>query len=593
MAGFARKLEDLDLSDRNGHGVLSDATGFKVKSLYPRAPRGKENHPFGGAKITLHLRDAPAKRFGSLSLARVIDRKIQFRAMSRQENQGERKMVSDLLIVGGGINGCGIARDAAGRGLSVTLVEQGDLAQATSSSSTKLFHGGLRYLEYYEFRLVREALVERETLLRAMPHIAWPLRFVLPHHKGLRPAWLLRLGLFIYDHLGGRKFLPATRTLDLTTDPAGQPLKPIFARGFEYSDCWVEDSRLVTLNARDAAARGAEIMTRTRLESARREDGIWVASLRDVDTDAVFERRGKILVNAGGPWVADVIAGKVRVNSSDKIRLVRGSHIVTRKLFEGDRPYIFQNSDGRVLFAIPYEGDFTLIGTTDADHEGPPGEAVCTPEERDYLCKAASEYFKDPVTLDDVVWTYSGVRPLYDDGATSATAATRDYVIKLEGAAGEAPMLNIFGGKITTYRRLAEAAMAKLAPLTGKAEIWTAGVALPGGDFPIDGAPALADALRAEHPFLTPAWAKRLVRAYGTEARDILGAARSAADLGENFGADLTEAELRWLMTREWARTADDALWRRTKLGLKIDAAGQARVGAFMSEARTAAAASP
>ena len=494
-------------------------------------------------------------------------------------------MISDLLIIGGGVNGCGIARDAAGRGLSVTLVEQGDLAQATSSASTKLFHGGLRYLEYYEFRLVREALIERETLLRAMPHISWPLRFVLPHHKGLRPAWLLRLGLFIYDHLGGRKILPATRTLDLTKDPAGKPLKPGFTKGFEYSDCWVEDSRLVALNARDAAARGAMVLTRTRLESARREGDVWVAVVRDIDAGTVQELRGKILVNAGGPWVADIITGKAHVNSADKIRLVRGSHVVTRKLFDGDRPYIFQNADGRVLFAIPYEEDFTLIGTTDADHDGAPGDAVCTPEERDYLCAAASEYFAKPVTADDVVWTYSGVRPLYDDGASSATAATRDYVLKLEGAEGEAPMLNIFGGKITTYRRLAEAALEKLVPHTGKKRKWTAGAPLPGGDFPVNGAPALMAGLRADFPFLTESWAKRLVRGYGTEARDILKGASSAADLGRDFGATLTGAEVNWLIEHEWARCAADVLWRRTKLGLRIDADGAAALDAFMQDA--------
>jgi glycerol-3-phosphate dehydrogenase len=301
--------------------------------------------------------------------------------------------IFDLAVIGGGVNGCGIARDAAGRGLDVLLCEQGDLASATSSASTKLFHGGLRYLEFYEFLLVRKALIEREVLLRAMPHISWPLRFVLPHHKGLRPAWLLRLGLFIYDHLGGRKILPPTRTVDLTTDPLGAPLKADFRKGFEYSDCWVEDARLVVLNARDAAARGAEVLTRTRCHAAIRQDGLWHVELRDVETGATRTIRARALVNAGGPWVEEIIRGRVRENTSDKIRLVRGSHIVTRKLFEHDQPYIFQQSDGRIIFAIPYETDFTLIGTTDHDHEGDPGEAVCTPEEVEYLCKAASEYF--------------------------------------------------------------------------------------------------------------------------------------------------------------------------------------------------------
>ncbi len=492
-------------------------------------------------------------------------------------------MTADLLIIGGGVNGCGIARDAAGRGLSVTLAEQGDLAQATSSASTKLFHGGLRYLEYYEFRLVREALKEREVLLKAMPHISWPLRFVLPHHAGLRPAWLLRLGLFLYDHIGGRKLLPPTRTLDLTADPAGKPLKPMFRKGFEYSDCWVEDSRLVALNARDAAARGAEILTRTRVESVARDGDVWRAELRDVETGETFERTARILVNASGPWVAQVISGAARLNTSDRIRLVRGSHIVTRRLFDHDRPYIFQNADGRVLFAIPYERDFTLIGTTDADHDGDPGDAVCTPEERDYLIAAACEYFREPVTRDDVVWTYSGVRPLYDDGASSATAATRDYVLKVEGGTpGSAPMLNVFGGKITTYRKLAEAALAKIAPWTKRPQAWTAGVAIPGGDFPVDGAPALIDALRAAHPFLDADWARRLVRAYGTEAAVMLEGAREAADLGEDFGATLTEREVRWLMDKEWARTAEDVLWRRTKLGLRLDAERAAALDGWM-----------
>jgi glycerol-3-phosphate dehydrogenase len=490
----------------------------------------------------------------------------------------------DLAIIGGGVNGTGIARDAVGRGLSVILCEQGDLAGATSSASTKLFHGGLRYLEYYEFRLVREALVERETLLVAMPHISWPLRFVLPHHKGLRPAWLLRLGLFIYDHLGGRKILPPTRTLDLTRDDAGQPLKPGMAKGFEYSDCWVEDSRLVVLNARDAAARGATILTRTRCASAEREGDLWRVAMEDVETGETHEVRARAVVNAGGPWVDEVIRNRVRENVSDKIRLVRGSHIVTKKLFDHDRPYIFQNADGRIVFAIPYETDFTLIGTTDRDHQEGPGQARCTDEERDYLCAAASEYFETPVTPSDVVWTYSGVRPLYDDGATSATAATRDYVLKVEGREGEAPLLNIFGGKITTYRRLAEAALEKLRPyFPAMRPAWTARAPMPGGDFPHDGRDALVDGLMADFPFLDRVWALRLVRAYGTEARELLGDARSADDLGRRFGYNLTEAEVRWLMTREWAMRADDVLWRRTKLGLRLTGDEVAALDAWMT----------
>ena len=498
--------------------------------------------------------------------------------------------IHDLAVIGGGVNGCGIARDAAGRGLGVFLCEQGDLAQATSSASTKLFHGGLRYLEHYEFRLVRESLVERETLLRAMPHISWPLRFVLPHHAGLRPAWLLRLGLFIYDNLGGRKILPGTRAIDLRSDPAGRPLKPGFVKGFEYSDCWVEDSRLVVLNARDAQARGAEIATRTRLASAEREGDVWLLTLEDVETGKRRAERARAVVNAGGPWVEDVLRGRARLNTPDRIRLVRGSHIVTRRLFDHDRAYIFQNADGRIVFAIPYETDFTLIGTTDRDHDGAPGEAVCTPEEADYLRAAASEYFARPIEAADVVWTYSGVRPLYDDGAKSATAATRDYVLRVETAGGAAPMLNVFGGKITTYRRLAEAALEKLRPFfPAMGPGWTAGAPMPGGDFPHDGVPALVAQLRARFAFLDDPWALRLVRAYGTEAAAVLGEARRAEDLGERFGWNLTEAEVRWLMRREWARVADDVLWRRSKLGLRLDAAQAARLEAFMTAERAAA----
>ena len=509
----------------------------------------------------------------------------------------------DLFIIGGGINGCGIARDAAGRGLSVALAERGDLGQATSSASTKLFHGGLRYLEYFEFRLVREALVERETLLRAMPHISWPLRFVLPFHRdmrfesntptsrllsvvmpwmrGRRPAWLIRLGLLLYDTLGGREVLPGTRSVDLTRDPVGAPLQERFRRAYEYSDCWVEDSRLVVLNARDAEARGARIMTRTEVVSARREDGVWRVTLRHGDgAESTVTARG--LVNAGGPWVGDIIAGRLSVNSAERVRLVRGSHIVTRKLFDHDKCYFFQGTDGRIIFAIPYETDFTLIGTTDQEHDGTPSEAVCTPEEQDYLCNFASNYLRTPVTRDEIVWTYSGVRPLYDDGAKSATAATRDYVLSLDD--NGPVLLNVFGGKITTYRRLAEAAMARLAgafPRMGAD--WTAGVALPGGDFAVDGAGALIARLRAQYPFLDDRWATRLIRAYGTEAWQVLGDATDPADLGEDFGATLTEAELHWMRAREYVRTAEDAVWRRTRLGLRLDEGQIARIEDWMA----------
>ncbi|MCB5409287.1 glycerol-3-phosphate dehydrogenase [Pseudogemmobacter sp. CC-YST710] len=496
---------------------------------------------------------------------------------------------ADLFIIGGGINGCGIARDAAGRGLSVILAEQDDLAQATSSASTKLFHGGLRYLEYFEFRLVREALAEREILLSAMPHIAWPMRFVLPLDpamrfegdtptsrllglcmpwlKGSRPAWLIRLGLFLYDHLGGRKILPATSRLDLQDDPAGKALKPYLKKAYEYSDCCVQDARLVVLNARDAAAKGAQILTRTRVTGARRAADHWVISTESAAGPRDY--RARALVNAGGPWVGQIIRDTLQIPSTEGVRLVRGSHIVTRRLYDHNRSYFFQGPDGRICFAIPYEEDFTLIGTTDQDHQGAPGEARCTEAERDYLCSFASRYFRQPVRPEDVVWSYSGVRPLYNDGAKSATAATREYVLSLDQ--NGAPLLNVFGGKITTYRRLAEHALEKLLPFfPGARAPWTAGAALPGGDFATDGYGAEVSALQRDYPFLTPFHARRLIRSYGTEARQILGEARRAGDLGQDFGATLSMAELRWLMTREYARTAGDVIWRRTKLGLRL-----------------------
>ncbi len=495
----------------------------------------------------------------------------------------------DLAVIGGGVNGCGIARDAAGRGLSVLLMERVDLAGATSSASTKLIHGGLRYLEYHEFRLVREALKEREVLLRAAPHIVWPLRFVLPHHKGLRPWPVLRLGLFLYDNLGGRRILPGTRTLDLRSDPAGAPLRDTFTRGFEYSDCWVEDARLVVLNARGAADRGADIRTRTRCVSARREEDGWRIAMRDEMAGTVTEARARILVNAAGPWAADILGQVAGLTAVARVRMVKGSHLVTRRLYGHDRCYIFQNADGRICFAIPYEDEFTLVGTTDEEFRGDPAEAAISEAETDYLCRAVSDYFRQPVTPADVVWSYAGVRPLYDDGASRAQEATRDYVLTLDAPEGGAPLLSVFGGKITTYRRLAEAALARLAPhLPGLRPAWTAEAALPGGDFPWDGAAALAAELTRRYPFLEPARARRLVRYYGTRAASMLGDARSAADLGEEFGAGLTEREVAWQMREEWAREPADVLWRRTKLGLRIGKEGQARLADFMAAQRAA-----
>ncbi len=369
----------------------------------------------------------------------------------------------DLAVIGGGINGTGIARDAAGRGLKVLLCEQDDLASATSSASTKLIHGGLRYLEHYKFRLVREALIEREVLWSNAPHIIHPLRFILPYTQGLRPAWMIRLGLFLYDHLGGRRLLPGTRSLDLRTDPAGRPLKEQFTKGFEYSDCWVDDARLVVLNALDAASNGASIRTRTRCLSALPESDGWRLQLENTLTGESNEVQAAVLVNSTGPWVSDFLDARVQVDNSEKVRLVKGSHIVVPKIFDHDRVYIFQHQDQRVIFAIPYEGEFTLIGTTDEDITGESKKSQISADEIDYLCTAASQYFKAPIKSADVVWTYSGVRPLYDDGASAASEATRDYVLSFKpGAKDHPPLLSVFGGKITTYRKLAEAVLEKL-----------------------------------------------------------------------------------------------------------------------------------
>ena len=522
----------------------------------------------------------------------------------RMPGQAEAPKPVDLFVIGGGINGAGIARDAAGRGLSVTLAEMNDLASATSSASTKLFHGGLRYLEYFEIGLVRHALGEREVLLKAMPHISWPMRFVLPYHRdmrfegdtptskllrvfmpwmrGRRPAWLIRLGLFLYDNLGGREILPATRSLDLRNSPEGAPLEDRFEKAFEYSDCWIEDSRLVVLNARDAALRGARIMTRTKVLSATREADGWAVTVEHGTGGAQEIIRAKMLVNAGGPWVGDIIHNTARLNSSEGVRLVRGSHIVTKRLYDHDKCYFFQGTDGRIIFTIPYEQDFTLIGTTDADHPDPSVAPVCTPEEQDYLINFVNGYLKQDISRDDIVWTYSGVRPLYDDGASSATAATRDYTLKVDETGG-APILNIFGGKITTYRKLAEDALELIAPHFDRLpDHWTAGVALPGGDFPVDGVAQLIARLKADYVFLDQDWAARLIRAYGTDTWAILGEAKTLADLGRHFGATLTEREVAWLMDREYAGTAEDVIWRRSKLGLRMDKAQVTRLEEWM-----------
>ena len=498
---------------------------------------------------------------------------------SEGELPGKRLLerIFDLAIIGGGVNGCGIARDAAGRGNSVFLCEMNDLASGTSSWSTKLVHGGLRYLEYYEFRLVREALIEREILWQIAPHIIRPLRFVLPHHAGLRPAWLLRLGLFLYDHIGGRNLLPPTRSVDLSKDAVGHPLMPgRYTKGFEYSDCFVDDARLVVLTARDAADRGADIRTRTRAVELRQVDGIWHVTVENTVSKARSDIRARVLVNAGGPWVEQVLASGAGVNARAKVRLVQGSHIVVKRLYEHDRAYMFQNADGRIVFVIPYQDDFTLIGTTDRDYHGDPAKVKATQEEIKYLCDAVSEYLATPVKPEDVVWDYAGVRPLYDDGASEAKAATRDYVFELDTPGG-APLLSIYGGKITTYRRLAEEALERLEPfLGGNAKArqgWTGKSPLPGGNMDVSALPALTAELQRNYPYLTPEHANRLAHAYGTRATKVLGNAKSLADLGQSFGATLTAAEVSYLMTWEWAMSAADVVWRRSKLGLRLSAA--------------------
>jgi glycerol-3-phosphate dehydrogenase len=500
--------------------------------------------------------------------------------------------IIDIFVIGGGINGCGIARDAAGRGLTVELAEMNDLASATSSASTKLFHGGLRYLEYWELRLVREALLERETLLKAMPHISWPMRFILPYHKdmrfegdtptskllrilmpwmkGKRPAWLIRFGLFLYDNLGGRQILKGTKALKLRGTLEGEALQYHFEKAYEYSDCWIEDSRLVVLNARDAEARGARINVRTKVISADQVDGIWHVKLENILNNDHRMVRAKLLVNAGGPWVEDIIRKTVRINTTEGVRLVRGSHIITRKLYDHDKCYLFQGGDGRIAFTIPYETDFTLIGTTDVDHNDLNIKPICTPEEQSYLIEFVSKYLKVQITNEDIISTYSGVRPLYNDGASTAAAATRDYIVKMDTSTG-APLLNIFGGKITTYRKLAETALEKIATLFPEAsKPWTAGAALPGGDFPVDGVAEITQKLISDYSFLTPIWATRLIKAYGTDAFKLLGDAKIKEDLGQNFGATLTAQEVIWLVQKEYAYNAEDIVWRRSKLGLRL-----------------------
>jgi len=485
----------------------------------------------------------------------------------------------DLLVIGGGINGVGIARDAQGRGLATCLVERGDLAGATSSNSSKLIHGGLRYLEQYEFRLVREALAEREVLLRIAPHIVWPMRFVLPHRPEMRPRWMIRAGLFLYDHLARRVSLPGAEGLDLRSHAFGAPLNPAITAGFAYSDCWVEDSRLVVLNAKDALRRGAAIRTRTAFIGAERDAEGWTCHLRDA-TGHESTLRARALANAAGPWVL-AAQDAAHARPAGSVRLIRGSHIVLPALYAGEQAYILQNDDRRVVFVIPYEGRFSLVGTTDVPHEGDAATAHCTAEEAAYLCEAVSKQFRTPITPADIVWSYSGVRPLHDDGADNPSAVTRDYVLKLDTEA--APILSIYGGKITTYRKLAEEAVDKLSAALGRhGPSWTESPPLPGGEFAGLTLAAFEAGFATRHPWLPAELRARLLRAYGAETAELLGDARSLADLGRDYGAGLTARELDWLRREEWAETAEDVLWRRSRLGLHMTIGEREAVAAAM-----------
>lgn len=495
--------------------------------------------------------------------------------------------IYDIFIIGGGINGTGIARDAAGRGYSVALAEMNDLASGTSSNSSKLIHGGLRYLEHYEFRLVREALGEREVLWKIAPHVIWPVRIVLPYHKGLRPFWLLRLGLFIYDYIGGRKKLPATTTINLTTHETGKPLKPGYSKAFEYSDCAAVDSRLVVLNAMDARDNSANIMTRTRVENVARKNGVWEIKVREANSGKSKLFRSRVVINATGPWIDHVLEDNFEHDTSTNVRLVQGSHIIVPKIYNHDRDYIFQNADERIIFVIPYEEDFTLIGTTDFDHKGETLDAKIDDSEVEYLCASASEYFSTPITTDQVVGSFSGIRPLYNDGASKAQEATRDYVLKQEGGRkegrDEAALINIFGGKLTTYRKLSESVLELVdSELQRKTETWTGNRHLPGGDFAMEGFNEIVSNLQSAYPFISSKYARRLSRNYGTYAHKLLGDAKSEKDLGRHFGATLYECEVRYLMENEWAQQAHDVLFLRTKQGLHLNKRQQSALQKFM-----------
>ena len=476
----------------------------------------------------------------------------------------------DMVVIGAGINGAGIARDAAGRGMSVLLCEKDDIAEHTSSASTKLIHGGLRYLEHYDFLLVRHALQEREVLLRAAPHVIWPLRFILPHHKALRPRWLIRLGLFLYDHIGGRKLLPSSNSVNLQEHESGKALKPEFTSGFEYSDCWVQDARLVTLNVMDAAERGCDVQVRTEVTDLIRKEGFWNVNLKNHLTDKTSSVTARLVVNASGPWVEKTLDLDEEHDAKHGVRLVKGSHVVVPKLFEHPYTYIFQNADNRVLFAVPYENDFTLLGTTDVEVEDEPGKQAIEGNEVEYICNAVSEYFEKPVSSKSVVWTYSGVRPLYDDASENASKVTRDYKLDLD-VRKNAPILSVYGGKITTYRKLSEQAVDMVRQHLGCLEgAWTAETTLPGGDIPNADYEAYLQQQKAIYAWMDDKVLADYTRNYGTRMGQIIGTATSMAELGQHFGGPLYQAEVDYLVHNEWARTAEDILWRRSKKGLHV-----------------------
>lgn len=500
----------------------------------------------------------------------------------------ENAPLYDLFVVGGGINGVGIANDASGRGLSVIVVEQADFASATSSASSKLIHGGLRYLEHYEFRLVREALAEREVLLAKAPHLIKPMRFILPHRPHLRPAWMIRIGLFLYDHLSARCKLPGSRGLPLDPKNPDNPLNDSISFGFEYSDCWVDDARLVVLNAMQARHQGATLLTRTRCQSAYRKNGLWHVAVEDIDSGKVDYFRAKALVNAAGPWAQSFIEQGLKTKSPRSIRLIKGSHFVVPRLHDGDQAYILQNEDHRIVFVIPYNQYFSVVGTTDKEYKGDPAKVAMDSDEESYLLDIVNKHFKRQLSSSDIVWRYSGVRPLCDDESDSPSAITRDYTLEIQADANQqAPILSVFGGKITTYRKLAESAMQALKPFFPRmGASWTANKPLPGGDIDVDFEPWLIQ-LSREYPWVPAGMLRRMANAYGTCIRAILKDARHLSDLGEYLGADLYEAEVKYLVTEEWARTSDDILWRRSKLGLFIDASYRNALDELLARKRT------